>query len=168
MTLHIATIAAVSSSIIDGISCNIPTIKTVNAATTAVAPAAPAVASAVNPVANIAIPAPAARQATPSRAIAPLTAKIAGASGPNTAPATPTIANAPAIAIRPFAIELHDMLPRVVSTGVNTRNAAAITSKAAALANMPPVNPARAENPTANANRPPTATPALPSCSHSI
>ena len=160
ITLHTATTAAVSWSTIDGIRFNIPTIIVVIEATKAVAPAAPAAASVVNPVANIIIPAPAAKQATPSKVIAPLTAKIGKTSGLNTAPAIPTIVNAPAIATKPFTISPHDILPSATITGVNILKAAAITSNAAALVNIPLDKPANKANPAAKANIPPMAAPA--------
>ena len=132
------------------------------------APAAVSVAKAISPAANAATPIPAAKHPTPSKAMAPLSANMAGTIGASTSPATPMTRNAPASASSPLPISPQLNPPRVVNIGVNIARAAAITSSAAELANMPGASPASNANPAARANIPPIAAPALASSSQFI
>ena len=91
----------------------------------------------VNPAPIKVSPAPIVTAPTPSSANAPEMARIEGANGPSTAPATPITVNAPAIVIRPFAIDSQLIVPRTTSTGVRTAKAPAATSSAAEPANVP-------------------------------
>ncbi len=104
----------------------------------------PRLAIAFTPAANATKPTPTEATPMPKRATpapksvkAPVIANIAGAKGPNTAPATPKTVNAPANATKPFTIDSQLMLPKVRSTGVKTTKAAVATSIAAEPAKVP-------------------------------
>ncbi len=91
----------------------------------------------VSPVPISVRPAPIATEPTPSKANAPEMARMDGTNGPRTAPATPITVKAPAIVMRPFAIDSQLMLPRITRTGVRTVKAPAATSNAAEPASVP-------------------------------
>ena len=101
------------------------------------APAAPDTAKAESPVENARIPAPAARHPTPNTAIAAESPRIAGVSGPNTTPATPSTVKEPASATKPLAMLSQDIFPNVLITGVNTASAADTVRTAAAPGSAP-------------------------------
>ena len=62
---------------------------------------------------------------------------MVGVRGPNTAPATPMMVNAPAMVTSPFAIASQLIAPRIARDGVSTAIAAEATSKAAEPARVP-------------------------------
>ena len=96
-----------------------------------------AVANAVNPADIISNPAPIPNVARPNKANAAAKPRIDGINGANTKPAIPTTANAPANAIKPFAISSQDKLPRDFITGAMIDKAPAAIRSAADPARVP-------------------------------
>ena len=107
----------------------------------AATPATPDTANVARPVANRAMPAPAASAATPRSAIAPESPSnpTSNAGLENTIAATPRMVNAPAIAIRALRTCSRLSCPRSIIAGVRIAIAAAAITSAAEPRSVPSI-----------------------------
>ena len=117
---------------IDGRILKTPTTIIVNAEIIPVAAATNAPDKAVKPADNITTPAPAAKQPRPNNATAPVRATMTGTTGSRRYPATPRIANVPAIETSPFITEPQLIAPRIASAPANIVKATDVIIRAAA------------------------------------